>query len=518
MLCSAWAAALAADGDSFTYAGLTYNIISEADHTCEVGENRTIEGEIVIPEQVQNGEQLYTVIRLGKRAFYWNRKITAIQLPSTLTTIGQEALMRADYITELVIPNSVTSIETRGVYGCERLASLTLGTGLTEIVSETFSGCIALEAINIPDNITSVATCSFNFCNGVKTINFGRGLRTIGVNAFSGLTSLEAVSIPANVTSIANQAFTECSKLKTVTLEPGTTTLSLGESVFGDANWITGATMPSVAPLVNVNIYRKYTCTSTDIDALPFSRKVKLENVVIGRDVNTVAANTFAGSTAIVSVTSQSTTPPSLIQSAFDADTYSQAILSVPTEAVAAYEANQNWRRFSTIRGVEIAPDPVDPDEPDEPGDPDTPDNPDDPANLDDFQIWFDPASITLNINQTAQLILKSNRDEPVEVDGSNDRYTTSDEAVATVSKYGELYGIGPGKCTITLVLKLYLDTKEYEKTAKCEIEVLPDDAAVEAINADDNATSCYSITGIRTAKPHRGIFIINGHKVLISK
>ena len=65
--------AMAADGDDFTYDGINYTVISEADKTCKTKDgfgsaDSEVTGDIVIPETVHNGNETYTVIGLGDGA------------------------------------------------------------------------------------------------------------------------------------------------------------------------------------------------------------------------------------------------------------------------------------------------------------------------------------------------------------------------------------------------------------------------------------------------------------------
>ncbi|MDE6065522.1 MAG: leucine-rich repeat domain-containing protein, partial [Duncaniella sp.] len=107
----------AAVGDTFTYDGLDYNILSEDDLTCEVGINKDkFQGDLIIPSKVRFNDKEYTVTAIGEQAFYLDMSITSITIPETVTTIGKEALSRVYHIKELVIPNSVTEIGERVAY------------------------------------------------------------------------------------------------------------------------------------------------------------------------------------------------------------------------------------------------------------------------------------------------------------------------------------------------------------------------------------------------------------------
>ena len=49
------------DGDTFSYMGLNYTVLSEDEKTCEVGSNVDASGDVVIPSTVMNGDNEYRV-------------------------------------------------------------------------------------------------------------------------------------------------------------------------------------------------------------------------------------------------------------------------------------------------------------------------------------------------------------------------------------------------------------------------------------------------------------------------
>ena len=93
-------------------------------------------------------------------------------------------------ITELIIPEGVTSIRNYAVRWCDSLKSVIIPEGVTNIGMYAFSGCTSLESVKIPSSVTS-----------------------IGYHAFSGCTSLTSVTIPNSVTTIGEYAFYDCNSL-----------------------------------------------------------------------------------------------------------------------------------------------------------------------------------------------------------------------------------------------------------------------------------------------------------------
>ena len=119
-------------------------------------------GRVVIPAKVQDENKTkYDVIAIGEGAFRYCNKLTEVSLP-----------------------NSITSIGTRAFSGCWALTKITLPEGVTTIGQYAFSACYDLTKVNIPASVTTIEKCAFNVCR-----------------------SLLNVEVPATVTSIATDAF-----------------------------------------------------------------------------------------------------------------------------------------------------------------------------------------------------------------------------------------------------------------------------------------------------------------------
>ena len=93
-------------------------------------------------------------------------------------------------------------------------------------------GCTSLTEIRIPESVTSIGGGAFVGCTSLTEIRIPESVTSIGGGAFVGCTSLTEIVIPAGVISIGNDAFFGCASLATVTMqgEPPT----LGTGVFGE--------------------------------------------------------------------------------------------------------------------------------------------------------------------------------------------------------------------------------------------------------------------------------------------
>ena len=129
-------------------------------------------------------------------------------------------------VTEIIIPNSMTTIDKNVFSGYPNLQTIIIPDSVTSIGSEAFSSCLKLTSITIPNSVTSIGTYAFSGCRSLTSITISEGVTTIGNYAFRGCSSLTSVTIPEGVTSIGNGAFYSCSSLTSVTIPSSVTFIS----------------------------------------------------------------------------------------------------------------------------------------------------------------------------------------------------------------------------------------------------------------------------------------------------
>ena len=195
-----------------------YNILSEADKTCEVtstvnkrfygptNTDDTYTGVVNIPPSA-NG---YRVRGISLTAFMCCKNLTSVYIPISVYSIGSNAFQYCSSLESVTIPNSVTSI---GIY--------------------TFQDCTSLTSITIPNSVTSIGNFAFNNCKELKSLTIGNSVTSIGKNAFSYCENLTSVTIPKSVTSIGEYAFRYCIGLTSVKSEI-TNVFETGSNAFKD--------------------------------------------------------------------------------------------------------------------------------------------------------------------------------------------------------------------------------------------------------------------------------------------
>ena len=216
-----------------------------------------------------------SVAEISDKCFIDQATITQVTIPDSVTSIGFGAFSGCNWLTSLTIPfinnylgymfgassysdNSSfipgslktiivtggTSIASDAFSGCSGLTSITLPNGLTSIEGSAFSGCSGLTSITIPNSVISIGSSAFSGCSGLTSITIPNGLTNIESSVFSGCSGLTSITIPGSVTSIGSSAFSGCSGLTSITIPNGVT--SIGESVFRNCTSLENLTIPFV--------------------------------------------------------------------------------------------------------------------------------------------------------------------------------------------------------------------------------------------------------------------------------
>ncbi len=105
--------------------------------------------ELDIPETVQG----HVVTRVAPFAFSRQRQITAVSIPDTVDSIGQEAFYICPSLQQLKLPARLKIIGKNAFNYCRALKSVIVPTGTIHIDRHAFYDCTALKTISIPDTI-----------------------------------------------------------------------------------------------------------------------------------------------------------------------------------------------------------------------------------------------------------------------------------------------------------------------------------------------------------------------------
>ena len=214
-----------------------------------------IQGNLVIPNSVTT---------IDEEAFYSCPDLNgSLTLPNSLKTIGNGAFWYCYSLKgDLIIPNSVTTIGDDAFYLCSGFkGNLTIPNSVTTIGKYAFINCSGFTGnLTIPNSVTTIGKYAFVNCSGFTNLKLSENLTVISDNAFDGCKNLSGeLIIPASVKKIGNYAFQSCTNINKNSQTPGQVTLPkslefIGVEVFIDCEQINSVKFQSLPIGINDNI------------------------------------------------------------------------------------------------------------------------------------------------------------------------------------------------------------------------------------------------------------------------
>jgi len=317
----------------------TYEVIG-------IGECKDLD--IVIPQK-HKGKP---VIKIDDAAFSGCDEITSVTIPDSVAFIGELAFSNCEELTEINIPASILTIGNNAFQGCEDLAKvniadlaawcditfynifsnplyfakklsvkgesvtdLVIPNGVTSIASYAFAGCNRLTSVTIPDGVTKIGNSAFLLCSRLERVTLGNNLTDVGIDAFASCDDLAyteyengnylgnennpyqvLISIPStdissfvihpNTKAIGGGTFSYCSKLTAITLPEGL--VFVGRNAFSNCHSLTEITIPDSVTKIGYNA---------------FGVCYELANVTFGKGLKSIDASAFAWCGSLKNVT-----------------------------------------------------------------------------------------------------------------------------------------------------------------------------------------------------------------------
>lgn len=199
--------------------------------------------------------------KYGYSPFYDKTSLTSVTIGNSVTSIGNYAFSGCSGLTSIAIPSSVTSIGESAFSGCSRLTKaefasiehylngisfdggsgspanpllyahhlyiggneftdLVIPNSMTSISDYLFRGCYSLTSVSIPNSVTSIGEDAFSACGGLTKAEFASIESLCGIHfsnsgsnplrsaqhLYIGGSEVTELVIPSNISSIGQNA------------------------------------------------------------------------------------------------------------------------------------------------------------------------------------------------------------------------------------------------------------------------------------------------------------------------
>ena len=218
-------------GVQFVQDGIHYQVKDDGDvEVTEVDPHTKI---VDIPEEVTNGDITYRVSSIGEYAFEDHSDINYLSIPSTIKSIGEFAFIDCGNSMTVNIADlgAWCQMELGNIHSsplssagkvlvCDvETTDIQIPNTVTSIGNYTFYQCRTINTLSIPGSVTTIGSSAFEDCTGLTSISLSYGNTYIGGSTFEGCTGLTEVTIPGSINVISINAFKNCGNLSSVISE-----------------------------------------------------------------------------------------------------------------------------------------------------------------------------------------------------------------------------------------------------------------------------------------------------------
>ena len=207
-------------------------------YSCGLCDNLT---NVVIPD---------TITSIGSQCFKKNPSLKTVTIPQSGKEIGEGAFSECPSLKRVNIENLAVWCEIN--FGDQDASPFCFA-------SELYLNGKPLKNVEIPSSVKKISNYAF-YMAPIKTLKIPLGVTEIGIGAFVGCKNLTSISLPSSIKSIDRAAFMECTALTEVTIPRGVEIVD--EFAFYKCSGLKKVTVPSTVTSVTISSFNS--CTSLE--------------------------------------------------------------------------------------------------------------------------------------------------------------------------------------------------------------------------------------------------------------
>lgn len=331
---------------------------------CSNPVNVTIESSI----KPEGDNDNYDIVAIEDEAFKGAESLTKVDLSEAayLNSIGNAIFEGCSNLTDVTLPKAeyenLTKISDKMFYGCEKLSTLELPDNVETIGASAFAGCKLLSTLVLPDNVETIGASAFNGCEAYNIDHLPTKLETLGESAFYN-SGIVKITLPKSIKTMGNSVFRECTKLEEVTFEKDMDLTKLPDHTFNKCSNLAKFSLPTNTSIIGNSAF--YQCSGlkllvlddinlTTIGSSAFHYCTQLASISLPATTATLQNNAFSYCPNVVMITIDSADPPSVVENTFSDAVYNKASLCV--KDINKYKSNDTWSKFVKIESIASSP------------------------------------------------------------------------------------------------------------------------------------------------------------------
>ena len=246
------------------------------------------------------------VTSIGNYAFYGCESLTNVKMPDTTTNIGNAAFFKCSNLTDVTIPSNIVNIGDNAFASCQKLTRIYYNATECQDLnnnSNVFSSSGNNESgitVHIGDNVERIPAYLFStgaFTSHIVEVLFSENSNcaSIGPSSFSG-DPITNIIIPKSVISIDKTAFSTCYNLESIVVASGNITYHSDNNCIIETATKTlvlgckNSVIPNDGSVLNIGDYAFKNC-------------LNLVNIVISNSIINIGSYAFSGCSELTSIT-----------------------------------------------------------------------------------------------------------------------------------------------------------------------------------------------------------------------